>query len=1107
MSLQVAEKSQRLAAYPHHSAWVAASAGSGKTKVLTDRVLNLLLEGCPMERILCLTFTKAAAAEMANRVRERLGEWAILPDHELEKSLENLQGMHPSAEKRQRARKLFNLTLDTPGGLKIQTIHSFCQSLLKRFPLEAGLSPFFEVVGDSERQQILKKATHLVMEDSSLSDSLKEIVIWFSELTLEEFNISILQMKEELRLASHDKIDQVLHTKNLTQEELRKALVEGIPESKLKENLDFFKEGSPTDQERGRILSHYLSLSKNEKILKSDIYLDLFLTQTGEKRSRLLTQKIALKVTSLYHLLEEEACRLEVWMEKNKALEIATVSKALLEYSLAFLKAYENLKKSQSLLDYDDLILKTAELLKNPGCHWVLYKLDGGLDHILVDEAQDTSPAQWQVIRAIAEEFYANAGENSRSRTLFIVGDGKQSIYSFQGADPAVFAKMQQDLKTFAQNSGEIWQDIDLSVSFRSAPEILQAVDAVFSSCSLSPSPLQHLPFRKNAVGHVEVWPLIQDEEEDALEAWQLSLDYKASNSPQKRLASLMTKTIESWLSGKSPLARPISPGDILILVRRRTSFVDTFIRSLKDHNIPVAGIDRLWLLEGIGVQDLLKIGEFLILPEDDLTLATVLKGPLFGLSEEDLFDLAYDRGDLSLWQRLQRDQRFKDVSTLLNDLLFRVDFYTPFSLFSAILGPLEGRKKWHARLGPEVDDSLDEFLNLCLLYQEERTPTLQGFLHWVSKEEIELKRDLDQSNQVRVMTVHGSKGLQAPVVFLPDTTRLPFDFPPFDFYGEAFLWLPPSLKDVSLTKEIKQKIRREQQEEYQRLLYVALTRAEDALYICGFGENNEGSWYDLVTQGLQKIEEEVEFDFLPHSEVKGKGWRLSSARGMEGVSVNTETPPSFLLPQWLITPPPLETSPKVIHPSEGEEESHLIPSHFGEFGTKRGILIHKLLEILPSVEENLRRKSALRFLEKENVPHDMALDMVQKTLNVLGTFSDLFGSESQGEVPVMGLLGESLLSGKIDRLVMGDDHIFIVDFKTHGDVPQKVEEIPSLYIKQMAIYKTALAHIYPQKNILCGLLWTELPRLDLLPESLLKKFNPSIDGNELWPYTEENRA
>ncbi|MBI2707229.1 MAG: double-strand break repair helicase AddA [Proteobacteria bacterium] len=1081
MPHHIAASSQRLAAHPHHSAWVAASAGSGKTKVLTDRALNLLLEGCAPERILCLTFTKAAAAEMEGRLRARLGEWAILPDCELQKSLESLRGTAPSSETFARARTLFGLTLDTPGGLKIQTIHGFCQSLLKRFPLEADLSPFFNVVDETERKILIKKAFYIVIEDPTFQD----LVLRFSESTFEEMNTFILQERvvfEELvphchpRLRGDDKGEYA-------GEGERTHLTKYIPEEKLKKALPLFQQGSPMDRERGNGLGQFLAVSQEEREQRYEDYLSLFLTQKGEARARLVTQKLVEAYPDLKELLIEEAHRLERWVERQKTLEIMAVSQSFTDYSRAFLKAYADLKKAQSLLDYEDLILKTVALLKNPGCHWVLYKLDGGLDHILVDEAQDTSPTQWQVVRAIAEEFYANAADDPRNRTLFIVGDDKQSIYSFQGADPVVFTQMQQDLRAFAQNSGKIWQDIDLNVSFRSTPEILAVVDEVF------PSFPNHLPFRKEMPGHVEVWPLLTKEEEPPLESWQPPLVQSPKESPQKRLAQLMAQTIQGWLLGKGPLPRSISPGDILILVRRRTAFVDTLIRTLKEHNVPVAGIDRLWLLEGIGIQDLLKIGEFLLLPEDDLTLATVLKGPLFDLSEEDLFTLAYDRGNRSLWQCLLKNEQFGGITSLLKTLLSRTDFLTPFELYSHILGPLGGRKKWQARLGMEILDSLDEFLNLCLLFQEEKTPSLQGFIYWISQEVIELKRDLEQSNQVRVMTVHGSKGLQAPIVFLPDTTQPPFDLPPFGFYKDSLIWLPPSDKDIPLTKALKQELRDAQFEEYRRLLYVALTRAEDALYVCGWEGSAQESWYSLVTEGIQKIGEKCD-----------GGWRLSSVKAGSALSVQDEEKPHFLLPQWLQTQPLLEMSPKLLHPSQEEDDDRVTPSVWGEIGTQRGILIHKLLEILPGIQEVRREKTALRYLEKEGISTDMALGMIHSVQETLKAYPDLFGPHSQGEVPIMGYLGESLLSGQIDRLVVNEDQILIVDFKTHGVVPERLEDISTTYLKQMAIYHVALSHIYPERTISCGLLWTEEPRLDLLPESLLKKFMPfcrSSDTNE----------
>lgn len=1149
MSLKMASKTQQHAAHPHYSVWVAASAGSGKTKVLTDRVLNLLLGGCAPERILCLTFTKAAAAEMANRVRDRLGEWAILPLEDLQKSLENLQGKAPSLAIIDRARTLFGLTLDTPGGLKIQTIHSFCQSLLKRFPLEAGLSPFFTVADESQQQMLLKKAFYKVLEDKRHQD----LILRFSEQTFKELNAFIMQERNRFReifkrpeesassqklenlsdnldflgIRASEKTTQILswvpdikkskcsfHSHAFlnsgmtppTREESEGPLhhlLTLIPIEALKNSLPLFEEGSTTDRERGRALTQFLMLSYEEKLERYEDYLSFFLTQKGERRACLVTQKIVSKYPGFKVLLEEEALRLEKWLIAYHELEISQVSHRFLDYSYGFLETYEVLKKEHALLDYEDLISHTAALLRNPGCHWVLYKLDGGLDHILVDEAQDTSPTQWQVIRAIAEEFYANSAEDPRNRTLFIVGDGKQSIYSFQGADPEVFIQMQEDLRSFASMSGKTWKDIELSVSFRSTPQILALVDAVFSLFPLTAQTLQHVPARKESVGHVEVWPLIKEEKEVPLDAWRPPLTNAQQESPQKRLAHLIAQKIKGWILTHGPLAKPINPGDILILVRRRTSFVDTLIRTLKEHDIPVAGIDRLWLLETLAVQDLLKIGEFLLLPDDDLTLSTVLKGPLCNLSEEDLFQLAYNRGPHSLWFQLQNHKDHAAVCHILKDLLARVDFLTPFSLFSYILGPLEGRKKWQARLGPESLDSINEFLNLSLSFQEQKTPSLQGFLYWISQEVIELKRDLDQSNQVRVMTVHGSKGLQAPIVFLPDTTQIPQDLPPFDFCENTLVWLPPALKDIPLTSELKKKLRKNQTEEYKRLLYVALTRAEDALYICGWGGRAQETWYDLVTQGMQKVGEEVAFD---NEGLSGKGWRLSSKQNVFSSSPKSSKSPAFLLPHWLTTPALSEQLPQVLHPSEGEKEEPFNASDFGTWGTQRGILIHKLLETLPSMQEDERWGVAQKYLENEQIPLDLAHDMIESVRGVLTAYADLFGPQSQSEVPMRGWLNGALLSGQIDRLIMTETHLLCIDFKTHTQVPKGLKDIPQTYIRQMAFYHLALSQIYPNYRVLCGILWTHLPRLDLLPNDLLKKFTPSIDETGKKLYTERNQ-
>lgn len=1103
MPHNIAAHSQRLAAHPHHSAWVAASAGSGKTKVLTDRVLNLLLEGCSPERILCLTFTKAAAAEMSNRLRSRLGEWATLPESDLKSAIEILQALPPTQEKIDRARTLFSLILDTPGGLKIQTIHSFCQALLKRFPLESELSPFFEVTNTTEQMKLIEEANRNVLHSLQFSDDYQSLIRVFHETKFAELNSFILQERESFINLNANAIDQVLGVKNQTEAQLIKHLIQDIPASSLRPGLESLENGSEKDQEKGHSLNQFLNLTMDQKATNYQSYLSLYLTQTGTKRARLVTQKVTQSNPALGEALEKEADRLEDWLKSWKALEVATISKAMAKYSLLFLESYENLKREKSLLDYDDLVLKTSKLLKNPGCHWVLYKLDGGLDHILVDEAQDTNPAQWQVIRAIAEEFYANAAADPRQRTLFIVGDEKQSIYSFQGADPIVFSQMQKDLKDFASGSGQLWEDIDLNVSFRSTPEVLAVVDATFSSASLIPLPLEHLPFRKDARGHVEVWPLIGEEEKSSQRPWEPTITKEDSETPQKQLAQIIALKIKQWLVGNHSFSKPITAGDILILVRRRTNFVDSLIRALKDNEVPVAGLDRLWLLEGIGVQDLLKIAEFLLLPTDDLTLATVLKGPLFNISEEDLFALCYGRDKQSLWERLQDDKRYVSICETLNSLLKSAECSTPYALFSQLLGPLQGRKKWHAQLGLEVLDPLDEFLNLCLDFQDKSTPTLQSFLDWVAQEVIELKRDLEQTDQVRIMTVHGSKGLQAPIVFLPDTTQPPIDVPSFGFYDNTLLWLPPSTKDIPLTEKIKGDLREKQQEEYKRLLYVAMTRAEDALFICGWETPHQNNWYQMMRRGIEKIGEQFDLTDFPSQE---KAWKLTSLQSAPFVQEDkAEEKPTFLLPAWLSLPTQSEQAMDTLRPSEVDASPTHRSSGYGSFGTERGTLIHKLLEILPDLPQDMRVKTAFDYLSGRGLSGKQVQEIIQVVENVINTFPDLFTQTSQAEVPLVGVLNGKVLSGKVDRIVYNDSSVLILDYKTHKNVPSSLEQTPSNAIQQLSIYQLALQEIFPSKEILCGLIWTEAPRLDIIPETLLKKFTPSIDDISGKSYTSEN--
>ncbi|MCH7544076.1 MAG: double-strand break repair helicase AddA [Proteobacteria bacterium] len=928
-----ADAAQRPAANTGLSLWVAASAGTGKTKVLTDRVLALLLNGTRPERILCLTFTKAAAAEMANRVHRLLGEWARADDLSLARSLEGLTGSPADGEAMSRARRLFTDVLDVPGGMRIQTIHAFCQSLLRRFPVEADIAPHFEVMDERTAAEVLEAARNDVLNsarqaggegaDAALFGALAEATAHVHEDEFTDLMADLARERGRLRrliegAGGVEKAIAALYGalgatpgEDAGTIDARASADGAFDGDALRLAVGALKEGTATDRERARVIGDWLG-DPASRADTFDDYRKAYLTADGARRKTLMTKKAA--APGAVEALNGEAERLlEVAEDRKKAI-VAAATAAALRLGAGLLDAYRRQKSRRALLDYDDLILMTRDLLRQTDkAPWVLFKLDGGLDHILIDEAQDTNPEQWEVIAALAEEFFAGLGAREEMRTVFAVGDAKQSIYSFQRADPAAFEAMRARFRAHVEAAGKRWRNLDLDISFRSTTAVLGAIDAIFSHDGASDGVgppghvIEHIANRSGQAGLVELWPPAEPGRADETEPWQAAVTAERISSPRARTAGLIARTIKGWIERGERLQskdRLVRPGDIMVLVRQRTGFVEELVRALKQLSVPVAGIDRMVLTDQLPVMDLIALGRFLLLAEDDLTLATVLKGPLIGLDEEQLFTLAYGRGEASLWEALKLKAReapdgdFARAQTYLAGLLARVDYARPYELFAEVLNVKGGRRKLLRRLGPDADDPLNEFLALALAYERVAAPSLQGFLHWVEAGEASIKRDLEQGtrNEVRVMTVHGAKGLQAPIVFLPDTMQAPVKSPRLlwlerpDLAPPLPLWAPRRGHEDALVRSLRANVNLLRDQEYRRLLYVALTRAEDRLYICGWRQAKtppEGCWYNLVKAGLEDIAEKVEFDFSRlvgdrDGEWKGPGLRIATVQGAE---------------------------------------------------------------------------------------------------------------------------------------------------------------------------------------------------------------------------------
>ncbi|MBL8710881.1 MAG: double-strand break repair helicase AddA [Rhodospirillaceae bacterium] len=1168
-----ATRDQNRAADPAVSAWVSASAGSGKTQVLRDRVLRLLLEGAAPERILCLTFTKAGAAEMSNRIATTLAEWAAMPDDALKRDLQRLVGGGRIATLKETARGLFARVLDAPGGMRIETIHAFCQSLLRRFPLEAQVAPHFHLIEERDAAALLAAAREAQLEAArsgqadDLRNALDHLVERSGEVGIDRIVGALLHDRARLSALQNRMRDATAYRRALAallgidpSDDRRKALLKACRDDAfdvagLRAAADVLARGGKTDAARATTLAAFLAASVDDRLESFEGYLQVYFTAKLEPRAKLAGKDAVKAMPDIERMLEREVARLIRVLDRLRAVDILADSAALMTLGLDLLIRFQKLKAATAALDFDDLILATRQLLQRPGiAPWVLYKLDGGIDHVLIDEGQDTSPVQWDIVKALTEELVAGSGADrrhdggggaDRPRSVFAVGDYKQSIFSFQGAEPRAFLAAREHFQERlarapgASDPRTSFLDIPLNVSFRSSPAVLQVVDTVFAGpagigVGDGKSAIQHIPARIGAAGLVEVWPLAIPLDGRDPVPWAPPEIDSGPSDPAARLALAIADKIADLVKGGQPLparGRAIHAGDIMVLVRSRTAFVPALVKALKARGIEVSGIDRLVLMSELAVQDLVAMLDFMLLPEDDLNLAALLKSPLIGLSEEDLFELCIERGDQSLWQRLRdlspTNPRFAEARRFLADYLERSQRLTPYELLADLLTAGDGRRRLLARLGLQVGEAIEELLNLALGYETNNLPSLQGFRHWLDVSEAEVKRELgeDGGGQVRIMTVHGAKGLQAPVVFIADGQRGKPVSPGLFWLGgdaaELPVWVPRKELDVAATQMARNAAEQRAEEEENRLLYVAMTRAEDCLYVCGWrGRRNSAqvSWHANVAGALADLAAQGVADMRT---AEPAAWRDED--GWEGIwrsyacpqadppgdkVTRTALPIDIAAPfqHWALHPvAPEPDPPRPLIPSRpsadaGADTPLLSPLGRDQgFRFQRGLVIHKLFQLLPDLPLAERRPTARRWLTAINRSSGLAagdsdLDaIVDEVMAVLEdpAFASLFVPGSRAEVPIVAELakadgGREILSGQIDRLVVTATHCHIVDFKSNRPPAMQAEHVSVQYLRQLALYRSAIRKIYPSHTVACYLLWSAVPRLMPIPDHLL---------------------
>ncbi|NIZ60653.1 double-strand break repair helicase AddA [Sedimentitalea sp. CY04] len=1112
-----ASEAQYRAARPDASTWLAANAGSGKTKVLTDRVARLLLRGVQPQHILCLTYTKAAASEMQNRLFKRLGEWAMLQDAQLIDALTELgAGDAISPEGLSQARTLFARALETPGGLKIQTIHSFCSSLLRRFPLEAGVSPLFSEMED--RAATLLRAE--ITEDFAKGDQAHLIEALADHVTDSDFDAlttAICHRRAGFEtLTDWPDLLKLFDLPDGFDESALKGLVFlGGEEELLEQTRNMLATGGTNDKKAAQKLAGITHPTMSDLPLLESV----FLTGSGAKEpfsakvGSFPTKKLRESNVSLMDRLEPFMLRIEDSRAKRLGLFAARKSYDLHQFAAAFVPEYSRRKQLRGWLDFDDLILKARQLLNDPAvAAWVLYRLDGGIDHILVDEAQDTSPVQWDVIEKLAQEF--TSGEGARSgveRTIFVVGDKKQSIYSFQGADPDAFDRMRAEFGNRLRDTGTELQDSSLDFSFRSSAAILGLVDLVFQDMPRAGFHKEslHRAFKSDLPGRVDLWPIVEKVDDKDERAWTDPVDRPGARHHNVILAERIAQSIKQMIHDNTTIPedgttrgtfvrRPVHAGDFLILVQRRSDLFSEIIRACKAAELPIAGADRLKVGAELAVKDLAALLNFLATPEDSLSLACALKSPIFGWSEQMLFDLSHRRTSKYLWTALRdRVADFPETMEIIDDLRNQTDFLRPFDLIERILTRHKGRQNLLGRLGTEAEDGINALLSQALAYERTDIPSLTGFLVWMQTDDLEIKRQMGAAGKmIRVMSVHGSKGLESPIVILPDTAKrqAPRDNE-IMLASDTPIWKVPTAQMPAAMLESKEAAQEKQQNERLRLLYVALTRAEKWLIVAAAGDlSKDGdSWYQMVQTSLGDA------GAVTLDTAGGEGLRLEHGDwdGLEFKPQEETKRDEIALPQVFLEPaasyqaPPATLSPsdlggaKALPGDQGLDE---------EQAKARGSRLHLLLEHLPAVPKENQTKIARNLLQDAE---DMDELMAEATAVIENpAMTTIFASDTLAEVAVTAELNGERLHGVIDRLIVTPDTVIAVDFKSNATVPELPAQCPEGVLRQMGAYAHALAQIYPDRQVETAIIWTRTATLmplphDLVSEALLRRLIP----------------
>ncbi len=1162
---------QAAAANPLRSAWITANAGSGKTRVLTTRVARLLIAGVDPDRILCLTYTRAAAGEMKTRLFETLGRWAMLDDDALAAELNGLLESTESpfdtsdANALNRARRLFAKALEFPGGLRIQTIHAFGLALLQCFPLEAGLSPGIRMLNDRHTAQLALRAfeetvRHAKEDRGSLGGAYRCLVSGATEQLLQTLQQVMLENRELYRSfterGNRPSVDAAMQAFLGTDGLSPAASVASMlgPVEKFAPGLyeirDAMSEaGGVRDRQYAAAIDAGLSaLGEGHRLHALRLLREAFFTQTSGPRQNFPSRKVkellganrAAKLADEYTRILDEA-------ETARRLAAVTESSvAAAQFAAAYVDEYEAAKSAEAGLDYQDVVERARLLLADGEAgEWIRYRLDGGIEHILVDEAQDTSPSQWQTVQKLAEEFFAGESPAGGRRTLFAVGDEKQSIFSFQGADLRSFRKTREWLERHLHGAGEPLMRGELATSYRSSPAVLRFVDETFSPASfeiegnedtgedpgwaetllgMESSP-RHAAFRQSAPGRVEVWDLVEPDQPKPSGGSNNGQPDREAVPADQRLAAQIARRISSWLGEGTPLpgaGRAIRPEDILVLVQRRNALPRELLRLLREAGIPATGNDQAAIRDHLAVQDCLALARFALLPEDDLTVAVVLRSPFCGISEDALFDLAWGRRGESLYSRLEKaarrePERFGVCHGFLSDMRAAAFGLGPFAFLQRALVRHDGRRRLLQRLGNDAIGPLDELVSEALEFEDREYGSLEEFVDYVERGPTELKASANVSEaSVRVLTIHGAKGLEAPIVIVPDTVRTP-NFAGYQRLllakdktgGIMPLYVRRREDDIPVTELLRNEYSLREREESYRLFYVALTRARDWLIVAGWRgkrKPDSKSWYFRALSAANRICAPIDREDEELRKRLGAvfpGWLLEEMETGSAISRETaRTPePSATLPAWARLPAPADAAaPKWLAPSrigealpreassdaakDGESPEIGAPDQEPETtaapALERGLLIHLLLERLPGVPPGAGRAQLASDLTglfggSLSPPQRTEIANIANRILCDDSLAWLFGPDSAAEAGFATALPapHGGMTGRIDRIAFDGTRVLAVDFKSDRNLPRRPAETNDRYLAQLGAYRNALGSIYSGQRVQTAILWT----------------------------------